>query len=205
MMETEGEKMNTIQTKYIVVSLPRTGTMSMCQMMKTLGFGVQHAPGPSYKSFLYNRKDVEVLADTPMFRPSVIKEILEASDDVKFIYITKPSEEWVKSMEKTGLSKDYNNMLRQYREDKTQLSSHNLIDLESLHEIMWEDYEFDPETAHKSFLHHMIDIEKLIPSDRLLVYNFLEGWVPLCEFVGATIPSVEVPHLNKDTMFDKLT
>ena len=63
---------------------------------------------------------------------------------------------------------------------------------------------FDPEGAIESFQAHKQKIEEIIPEGRLLVYNFTQGWEPLCNFVGKESPDGDIPHLNKDTMFDPI-
>jgi hypothetical protein len=37
-----------------------------------------------------------------------------------------------------------------------------------------------------------------------LIYNFQDGWEPFCNFLGCDKPSVEIPHLNIETMFEKI-
>jgi hypothetical protein len=38
----------------------------------------------------------------------------------------------------------------------------------------------------------------------LLIYNFQDGWETFCDFLGSEKPSVEIPHLNIKTMFEKI-
>jgi len=80
-------------------------------------------------------------------------------------------------------------------------SAHNQVDYDAMHEILESD-EFTEESAIESFLRHKLKIGSIIPEGRLLVYNFTQGWEPLCNFVGKAIPDGDIPHLNKDTMFD---
>lgn len=36
-----------------------------------------------------------------------------------------------------------------------------------------------------------------VPADKLLIYNVKEGWQPLCNFLGVTIPdATPFPHVN---------
>lgn len=199
MMGKSGERMNTIRTKFIVVSLPRTGTKSLCQMAKNVGFEVSHAPGPAFNGFL-DRADF--IADTPAFQPSRIQYIVEKFDDVKFIYSIKPVDEWIKSMEKTNLANNYNDMYDQYQNNQESMSPHNIVDFESLYEVLGGP--FDPTTAVDAYENHSKKLMDIIPSSRLLFYSFQSGWEPLATFLGVTAPNIEIPHLNKDTMFDQI-
>lgn len=191
--------MSTIRTKFIVVSLPRTGTMSLCQMAKDAGMEVSHAPGPAFEGFL-GRADF--VADTPAFRPSLIQSVLDRSDDVKFIYCEKEANSWVESMNKINLSRNYMNMYNQSLNNPESMSVHNKVDFEALNEILQGP--FEPESAIDAFHKHRTTVTDLIPADRLLFYRFDQGWKPLAEFMGVDVPEKGIPHLNQDTMFDKL-
>ena len=199
MVKTLGGKMNIIPTDVIVVSLPRTGTLSMTKMLILLGFPCTHVPGPGWKEFL-DKDGVRALSDTPMFRPSVIQHALDVSDNVKFIYISKTPDAWVESMIKVNLSNNFNGMCRD--ENKEKWNIHTKIDFESLSEILKGPW--DKTTAGEYFEVHEQRVKDMIPNDRLLVYTFDSGWEPLCDFLDVDVPSDELPHLNKDTMFDKL-
>lgn len=199
MMVLQGEKMNTIKTKFIICSLPRTGTKSTIKMMKQLGFGTNHAPGPSYESFLTTRYDVEVMADTPMYQPSVVQSVLDRSDETKFIYLDKTAQGWVDSMLKVRLHHGYLDNVKNVKGGSP--SPHNQTDYDAMFEVLGCE-EFDEEIGLAAFTRHKEKIKSIVPPDRLLVYNFSDGWEPLCQFVGKEVPDGEVPHLNKDTMFD---
>jgi len=55
-----------------------------------------------------------------------------------------------------------------------------------------------PEAAKRCYLERNEAIAKVIPADRLLVFDVREGWTPLCVFLGVEIPDVPFPHLNDD-------
>lgn len=195
-MVKQGGKMSTTKTKYVCVSLPRTGTMTLAQMMKTLGFEVSHAPGVAFEGTL-NR--VDFVSDTPAFQPSKILEVLDKYEDVVFIYINKNVDDWAQSMKKINLARNYNNM---YNTPQRDLNRHNLVDFEALFEVL--NGEFDDDTASVGFERHREFVLHNVPKGKLLIYNFYEGWEPLCKLTGADIPENDIPHLNANTMFDKL-
>ena len=37
-------------------------------------------------------------------------------------------------------------------------------------------------------------VQEVIPPERLLVYNWSDGWAPLAHFLGTAIPEDEFPH-----------
>jgi hypothetical protein len=169
-------------------------------MAKDVGLEVSHAPGPAYIPYL-NRYDF--IADTPAFRPSLIRDVMDMSDDVKFIYCMKDADSWVASMEKVKLSRNYNNMYTQSIDNPDSMNIHMQTDFYSLNEVLGG--EFKVPEAQQAFELHRGVVQELIPADRLLMYDFNNGWKPLAEFMGVPIPDEEVPHLNETTMFDQLT
>lgn len=51
--------------------------------------------------------------------------------------------------------------------------------------------------AIEVFNRHNEDVRRVVPADRLLVYEVKEGWGPLCEFLGVAPPAGKpFPHLN---------
>ena len=40
-----------------------------------------------------------------------------------------------------------------------------------------------------------------VPEERLLVFQAGDGWVPLCEFLAALVPSSPYPRLNNAQQF----
>ncbi|GJM29418.1 MAG: hypothetical protein DHS20C17_20530 [Cyclobacteriaceae bacterium] len=59
----------------------------------------------------------------------------------------------------------------------------------------------DPAFAQEIFNQHIEDVKANVPADQLLVYDIREGWGPLCQFLGVSEPSEELPHLNKRETF----
>lgn len=170
-------------------------------MLKNLGLEVQHAPGHAINQGYLARFDA--MGDTPCFKPSLIDRLVHRAPQMKFIYIDKTATAWVESMQKVKLSDNYNRMYNQWLSDPKSLNIYNMTDLESLKEVL--NGPFERESAIKSFLIHKKKVEEIIPSSRLLIYNFSQGWGPLANFVGREAPDKEVPHLNRTTMFDKIT
>ena len=44
------------------------------------------------------------------------------------------------------------------------------------------------------------EIKRLVPQERLLVYNLKEGWKPLCDFLVKEVPTHEFPKSNGTPM-----
>jgi Sulfotransferase domain len=47
-----------------------------------------------------------------------------------------------------------------------------------------------------AFERHNAEVERVVPRDRLLVYEAKQGWPPLCKFLGVPIPDAPFPRVN---------
>jgi hypothetical protein len=55
----------------------------------------------------------------------------------------------------------------------------------------------DKAHAIEVFNRHNEDVKRVVPPDRLLVYEVREGWGPLCSFLGVPVPEGKpFPHVN---------
>lgn len=184
--------MNTIPIKkYFVVSLPRTGTTSLSKMAAETGLLIRHCPGPAIQHIIspnipeFNK--VEFVADTPCYVYSVISKLL-TYENFKFIYCEKDLNAWVESFERNDLHIGYEDI-------RTNLEL-NSMDRNYLMEI-FNGGVYSTELAKRMFRFHKQWVLNTIPEDRLLVYNFSDGWKPFCDFLEKPIPEIKLPHLNK--------
>lgn len=49
------------------------------------------------------------------------------------------------------------------------------------------------------------EVKRVVPADRLLVFQVKEGWGPLCAFLGVPVPEVPFPRVNDTEEFRKRT
>jgi Sulfotransferase domain len=62
-----------------------------------------------------------------------------------------------------------------------------------------------PEQLIEQMLAHHAEVERVVPADRLLVWEVGEGWEPLCEFLGLPVPDEPFPHANdRDTFLERV-
>lgn len=54
----------------------------------------------------------------------------------------------------------------------------------------------DADYAISVFSKHLDYVQQTAPKDRLIVYDVVEGWPPLCEILGCDIPLEPFPHSN---------
>jgi hypothetical protein len=50
--------------------------------------------------------------------------------------------------------------------------------------------------AIQVFNRHNEEVKRVVPPEKLLVFNVSEGWKPLCNFLGVPVPEKPFPHLN---------
>ena len=51
------------------------------------------------------------------------------------------------------------------------------------------------------FKQRIEEVKKVVPPERLLVYEIEQGWKPLCEFLDVPVPDKLFPHLNHPSSF----
>ena len=187
-----------VNNKIFIVSLPRTGTKSLTKMLMILGYKASHCPSIRFEWELHANVN-EVYADTPIYRPSLFGELAKNSSN-KFIFIDRDIDSWLKSFETQKL---HNSYLDYISRDDAKLHRVSKLDRDSLVEVFQEPY-YTSELAKVRFQIHREKVEELIPPDQLLVYNFNDGWNPLCNFLGKQFPEIDIPHINKDTLFEKI-
>ena len=49
---------------------------------------------------------------------------------------------------------------------------------------------------------HVAKVKRVVPADKLLVFQAVEGWQPLCDFLGVPVPDEPYPRLNTSDDFE---
>lgn len=191
--------MNTI---YSVISLPRTGTLSIGKMAKIVGLKPNHVPLWSWNYYITS-KEYNFFSDTPMYDPNIIKQLCDTSDiDLKFIYIEKEPVKIYDSWDKVNLLYNYNFLLNQPEDT---LKPGQLFDRQTYFNTFGSILNTKEEYLEAFKIHKKTVLDIVQESKKpLLIYDFRQGWEPFCSFVQCDIPKVEIPHLNINTMFDPL-
>lgn len=183
--------------KFFIVSLPRTGTKSLCKMVEMMGLKFKHVPSVGLPRLL-RENEISLFADTPIYVPSTFIPLVEDERN-KFIYIDRPVDEWLDSFERVGMPGNYMAL----HTEEIAPNCVNQMDRESLEEIFM-DNDYTSEIALDAYHLHRKAVMEHIPADRLLVYKFSDGWGPLADFMGCVPIPDEVPHINKNTMYDAI-
>ncbi|THD26459.1 Nad dependent epimerase dehydratase [Fasciola hepatica] len=54
----------------------------------------------------------------------------------------------------------------------------------------------DDDQMIRGFVHRIEEVKRVVPAERLLVFEVKDGWGPLCRFLNKPIPNVPFPRVN---------
>ena len=63
--------------------------------------------------------------------------------------------------------------------------------------------EHDKAHAIRVFEAHIEEVKRVVPPEKLLVYEVKEGWEPLCRFLEVPVPASPFPHVNDTQTFQE--
>lgn len=52
------------------------------------------------------------------------------------------------------------------------------------------------DTGHIFYQGYIDEIKRIVPKDKLLIFNVKEGWTPLCKFLDLRVPEEPFHHIN---------
>jgi len=196
------------------VGLSRTGTGSLYRALELLGYKTIHFdrvrlndvvdgsnPHPVFRRY----DDVDAVVDLPA--AYFYRELLEAYGDCKAILTLRDVESWWHS-------------IRTHFNDRVSArpSAVRTLALKTLYRLRLRQSDFDGHRFRarlrsivygsaqateylykKAFVEHNERVQREVPARRLLVMHLVdgEGWDVLCPFLGAPIPDVPFPHVNR--------
>jgi hypothetical protein len=184
----------------------RTGTMSLKLALEQLGIGpcyhmsevFKNPAAPGYWEAAADGKPVDWEEVFAGYRSTVdwpsatfYKELADAYPDAKVILTVRDPEAWFTSTQATIFAS-------RIFEDAT--SDWGRMVLKVVGDL------FDREMSNKAKLidvynRHNETVQRVIPAERLLVYDLSEGWDPLCSFLGVPVPDEPMPNTNSTEDF----
>jgi len=192
--------------KYFVVSIPRTGTKSLCRMAHECGLKFKHVPGFSFEDRF--KDGMEFFSDTPCYVPSFIEKICERNDfNAKFIYIDRNYDDIFNSWVKSDLYKNYIWLKNLYNNEEKRKDMRYGMQYDYLcYNESFSNQELTKENYKEVFEEHKNKVFSTLQkhNKELLIYNFTDGWKPFCDFLGCEIPNVEIPKINSGQLFEKI-
>lgn len=185
----------------------RTGTLSLKLALEQLGFGpcyhmVEVFKNPKAPAYWEAAADGEAVDWEQVFQgygatvdwPSATfwRELAEAYPKAKVVLTVRDPEAWFASTQATIFKPDFSDLsdpfARMLMKVVGDLFDRRMHDKARLLEV----YE-----------RHNATVQRVIPPERLLVYDVAEGWAPLCEFLGVAVPQGPMPKANSTEDFQR--
>jgi hypothetical protein len=216
-----------MELQVIGAGFPRTGTTSLKASLEALGYEKCHhmkelfmEPDtlPYWKELKETGStDFDTLFDG--FRAAVdfpaypfYKELMDRYPDASVILTVRDFDAWYESAQRTirqvdpkGLQERIAHFYRRMTNAQVR-KAWDCVRFFKQHfwkEVMQGRFE-DKAFAREVFQAHIERVKAEVPSDRLLVYDVKEGWGPLCEFLGKSVPEGDFPELNKKENFNEM-
>ncbi len=202
--------------KLIGAGLPRTGTLSQKVGLEILGYGPcyhmvnvlanldlcdqwrQAVDGDGQWDQIF--EGFESTVDWPA--SFCYRELMETYPDAKVLLSVRESTSWARSMRETIWGVIYGENVVRYLSDarcEVDAKWRGYIDLMK---EMWErsglmeGVDTSEQFMADAMERYHEEVKATVPSDRLLVWSVKDGWEPLCEFLGTSVPEMPFPHLN---------
>lgn len=180
--------------------LGRTGTLSLKLALEQLGFGPCHhmrevldhpESVPLWIDAFEGRPDWKAIfegynstVDVPGSR--FWRELSEYYPDAKVLHSVRDPDAWFDSTQQSVFAPDSHSLNPKPPFDR--FFAHSLSSFQGrMH---------DRAFMIDHFRRHNSEVERTIPSHRLLVYEVSQGWGPLCSFLGVRVPEVPFPVTN---------
>lgn len=206
----------------IGAGLPRTGTLSQKAALEVLGLGPCYhwvdviadlSRVGQWNRALDGEAPWEEIFDG--FHSTVdwpgghfYAELAAAYPEAKVVLSTRDPRSWEKSFRDTIWSMCFGeSLIRLMASARAKVDPQWERYLALVDRMFWTGpAAFAPDNAEPADLiaameRHNAAVVETIPGDRLLLWNFADGWEPLCEFLGVAVPDEPLPHLNDTGTF----
>ncbi|ORY06456.1 hypothetical protein K493DRAFT_203324 [Basidiobolus meristosporus CBS 931.73] len=192
----------------------RTGTLTMKVALEKLGYPTFHMIEGVMNPSRYAPLWVEVTQGKRPnwdkifegFKATVdnpacwwYKDLMKKYPDAKVVLTVRDPEKWYKSCYDTvfTLHKVMNKAIELGSADERALQIADLVN-----STVWgptgcfQGRFEDKEWMIELFKSHIEEVKRVVPADKLLVFEVKEGWEPLCKFLGKPVPDEPFPHVN---------
>ena len=129
------------------------------------------------------------ISDLPI--PLLYKALDKAYPGSKFILTTRNEQAWLESV-KNHWDPDRNKFRLAWSTDPF---THRV------HKLLYGQKGFDAGIMLERYRRHNAEVQRVIPPERLLVYEVAQGWAPLCAFLGLPEPEGPMPKVNSTEEF----
>lgn len=181
------------KSKLFVIGFHRTGTRSVSAALQQLGYNIIHYPNPNTNELtceefkigppwnIINQCDgLSDIVTIPYY-----KKLSKIYKDSKFILTIREPTSWLNSV-----NRHMNALkLRQFNQERIMFD-------EMVHKAVYKVN--NPTNSQKlaAFHNHNSSVINQFDNERLLIFNILEGWGPICEFLNVDIPISKFPMIK---------
>ena len=211
--------------KVIGAGLPRTGTLTQKVALEMLGLGpcyhwvdvladIERGVGQWQRALDGGGPWGEVFDDAG-FHSTVdwpggyfYKELMQAYPEAKVLLSVREGAAWERSFRETIWNMCYGeSLLRLLSSARAQVDPLWRDYLALVDRMFWgpqgtfaEGHEM-PAQLIAQMERHNEEVKRMVPAERLLVWQVSEGWEPLCEFLEVDVPDEPLPHVNDRETF----
>lgn len=204
--------------KIIGAGFGRTGTLSVCTALNTLGFPCYHMfevlENKNNKSHLdfwrtvangnagtqYDWAQVFSGYSAAVDNPAccVWRELLQAYPDAKVLLTVHPrgAEAWYESTMDTIY---FTETMWQFKVLELTTPFGRKMG-EMSHKLIWQrSHKGTMNDRAKAIAHyhqHIEEVKATVPAEQLLIFSVDHGWEPLCAFLGVSVPTSEFSNVN---------
>ncbi|KAL5362407.1 P-loop containing nucleoside triphosphate hydrolase protein [Aspergillus floccosus] len=195
--------------KIIGAGYPRTGTLSLCEALETLGYNCHHmdkifldeSQDPGIFTRAYTTKsppdwdEVYRNYDAAVDCPSMAfwEDLFQKYADAKVILTTRDPNAWYDSVGMTI----YQRSLKEGVNWPLRLLKAREMSRAIVKDGVLKEYT-DKEAMLRQFQEHIVRVQEIVPPGQLLIFDSRQGWEPLCRFLGAAVPKGRpYPHTNR--------
>ncbi len=194
----------------IGAGLGRTGTLTLKTALERLGFGPCHhmvevLAHPEQIPFWNRAAKGETVDWEEVYGPyratvdwpgcHFYAQLAERYPEAKVVLSKRDPERWYESMSETILQEMANMGLASWTDDHPMLFGGLIIGRDTFA------FDFAKANVIAAFERHNAAVQRLIPPERLLVFEPAQGWEPLCAHLGVPVPDEPFPRVNDRAEF----
>ncbi len=206
----------------IGAGLPRTGTLTQKEALELLGLGPCYhwidiladldGQVPLWDGALDGR--VQPAAILEGYRSTVdwpggyfYRQLLDAYPQAKVLLSVREPERWEPSFRETIVEMCFGeSLIRLLSSARARVDPKWQRYLKLVEKMFWSElgtfaHGHSPDDLIEGFVAHNEQVKRVVPAERLLVWEVSDGWGPLCEFLGVPVPDQPLPHANDRATF----
>ena len=174
--------------KIFIIGFPKTGTTSVEQALRILGYKLKWWPENIGEILNY-----DAFSDGPVW--DWYKSVDRIFKNSRFIFTYRGNDEWLKSCKHHYTERHKPFDIKSYNSNTRQM-----IQFMDSRMKMFGQVEYNSKVWLHKYLHHMDSVAEYFhdTTDVLLSINVCEGegWKELCDFLGKPIPNIKFPKTN---------